>query len=172
MNGASKTKVIMNYSPGSSPEPELEEFESSKSRSRKNSKGSSNRSSPIPLEKLHAFPSWIETDGQRLLWALAINDTEMALQYISEETANSSDANGFYAIHYAVLGDNKTAMKRLLECGAITRVQTKDKKTPFLLAFEHKRPKTFRALTKHAPREEQEEVQRRDKTFIPQLPKE
>lgn len=154
----------MNHSPGSSPEREQKELAQECPKSR--------QSLPIPLEELHAFPSWVETDGQRLLWALAINDTEMALQYISEETANSSDEKGFYALHYAVLGDNKKVMKKLIECGAITRVQTKDKKTPFLLAFEHKRQKTLSALTKHAHREEQEEVQRRDKTFIPQLPKE
>ena len=116
----SKTKVIMNHSPGSSPEPEQEELAQECPKSR--------QSLPIPLEELHAFPSWVETDGQRLLWALAINDTEMALQYISEETANSSDEKGFYALHYAVLGDNKKVMKKLIECGAITRVQTKDKK--------------------------------------------
>jgi len=168
----SKTRVIMNYSPGSSPEPEPEEPEPSKNRSRKNSKSSSNRSSPIPLKELRAlekqqvFPTWIETDGQRLLWALA-NNMDIAPLYITDDTANSSDEHGFYALHYAVLVDNYAAAKALIACGAVLQVRDKNtKKTPYMLAFEHQREETFKLLKKFATHAENEEIKSICSTFI------
>ncbi len=165
MDGGSKTKVSMNYSPGSSPEPEPE-------RSRKNSKSSSNRSSPIPLkelrvlEKQQVFPAWIETDGQRLLWALADN-MDIAPLYITDDTANSSDEHGFYALHYAVLVDNYAAAKALMACGAVPQVRDKNtKKTPYMLAFEHRREETFKFLKKYATPADDEEIQHICSTFI------
>jgi hypothetical protein len=120
-------------------------------------------SASVPLEQLqaqHPFPSSITNDFQKLLWSLTAHDQKVALLFITEETANASDESGFYALHYAVLRDNAEAVEKLLECGAVTCVRDRDKKkTPYLLAFQLERKKSFEILDQYASEEEKELVQ-------------